>query len=53
MHWGGGAQYLREIETVTSHKNNNSTSGEQESIINFQLCNNVELREFRKNFCFF
>ena len=37
---------------MTSHKNNNSTSGEQESIINFQLCNNVKLREFRKNFCF-
>ena len=43
MHWGGGAQYLREIETVTLHKNNNSTSCENETINNFKLSKSVEL----------
>ena len=34
---------LREIVSVTSHKSNNSTSCENESINNFQLCKKVEL----------
>ena len=30
---------------MTSHKNNNSTCCENESINDFQLCKNVELRK--------
>ena len=45
MHWGGRAYYLWEIVSMTSDKNNNSTSCENDTISNFKLSKNVELRK--------
>ena len=39
------AAFLQEIVSVTSYKNNNSTSCENDSMNNFKLCMNVELPE--------
>ena len=37
----GGALFLREIVSLTSHKNNKSTSCENDSINNFKLSKSV------------